>query len=116
MLRHVAFVRTDISEERITSIIRMTRICKLGTMLAVSALQKKIVFLRSMLQLLVTANVIPSSPILVTLIEAIRSFKTLVFTSAAWHNIPEDSILLKEFCVLLQVSTAHMDLTGQVSL
>jgi hypothetical protein len=31
----VALVRTDISEERITSIIRLKRISKLGTMLAV---------------------------------------------------------------------------------
>jgi hypothetical protein len=36
MLRHVALVRTDVSEERIASIIRETRIGKLGTTLAVS--------------------------------------------------------------------------------
>jgi hypothetical protein len=34
MLRHVALVRTDVSEERMTSIIRVTRIGELGTMLA----------------------------------------------------------------------------------
>jgi hypothetical protein len=32
MLRHVALVSTDISEECITSIIRVTRIGELGTM------------------------------------------------------------------------------------
>jgi hypothetical protein len=49
MLRRVALVRTDVSGERIASII-------------------------SMLLLLFTANVVPSSPILVTLMmEVIRS-------------------------------------------
>jgi hypothetical protein len=32
----VALVRTDVSEERIVSIIRVTRICELGTTLAVN--------------------------------------------------------------------------------
>jgi hypothetical protein len=36
MLRHVALVRTDLSEEPNTSIIRVTRIGELGTMLAVT--------------------------------------------------------------------------------
>jgi hypothetical protein len=53
-----------------------------------------IVFLRSMLQLLVTANVVPSSPILVSLMmEALHSIETSVFTGATWRNIPEDDIL-----------------------
>jgi hypothetical protein len=37
MLRHVALVRTDISEEHSVSIIRVTRIGELGTMLAVTS-------------------------------------------------------------------------------
>jgi demethoxyubiquinone hydroxylase (CLK1/Coq7/Cat5 family) len=32
MLRHVALVRTDVSEEHIASIIRVTRIGELGTL------------------------------------------------------------------------------------
>jgi hypothetical protein len=45
-------------------------------------------------RLLVTANVVPSSPILVTLMmEVIRSSKTVVLTRATWHHIPEGSIL-----------------------
>jgi hypothetical protein len=44
--------------------------------------------------LLVTANVVPSSPILVTLMMVALSFsKTLVLTRATWPNIPEDAIL-----------------------
>jgi hypothetical protein len=37
MLRHVAFVRTDISEELGASIIRVIRISELGTILAVTS-------------------------------------------------------------------------------
>jgi hypothetical protein len=36
MLRRVAVVRTDVSEERSTSFIRVTRIGELGKMLAVT--------------------------------------------------------------------------------
>jgi hypothetical protein len=39
MLRHVALVRTDVSEELSTSFIRATRIGKLGTTLAAKKYQ-----------------------------------------------------------------------------
>jgi hypothetical protein len=56
VLRRVAPVRTDDSEESIASIIMVTRIGDLGTMLAVTSKRNTL--------RLVTANVVPSSPIL----------------------------------------------------
>jgi hypothetical protein len=53
-----------------------------------------IIFLRSVLRLLVTAKVVPSSPILVTLMmEAPRSSETSVLTTVTLRNIPEDANL-----------------------
>jgi hypothetical protein len=50
--------------------------------------------LRSVRVLLVTASVVPSSRILVTLIkEAVNSSETPVLRRAARRNIPEDTIL-----------------------
>jgi hypothetical protein len=57
-----------------------------------------IVFLRSLRRLLVTANVHPSSQILVVMMmEALRSFETSVLTRATRRNIAEDVIFTMEY-------------------
>jgi hypothetical protein len=77
LLRRVALVRTDVSEDPNASFIRVTRIGELGTTLAATSNRRT---LRRNTNLLVAANV-PSSPILVTLMkEALSSSETSVLT------------------------------------
>jgi hypothetical protein len=88
-------MKTDVSDERISSIIRLRRISELGTLAVtnnVCALRRNT--LLGVLRLLVTANAVPSSLILYTLImEAILSFESSVLTGATLRNIQEYGIL-----------------------
>jgi hypothetical protein len=80
MLRRVHPVRTDVPEEGSASIIRVTRIGEL--------------FLLSVRRLLVTAKVVASSSILVTLMtENIHPSVTSILTRATRRNLSEDGIV-----------------------
>jgi hypothetical protein len=83
MLRRVALLTTDISEDCNTSIIKVTRVGELGTTLGVTNNRRtlgrhnmnmlnniKIVFIRSGRRLLITVNFVASSTILVILMMA----------------------------------------------
>jgi hypothetical protein len=92
ILRCEALVRSDISEKHIAFIIRVKRLGELEIAIAVTSIRSTI--LRSVLLLLVTDNVVPSSPILVSLMmEAIRYFEMWALTRATRLKIPEDDSL-----------------------
>jgi hypothetical protein len=75
LLRRVALVRTDVSEEPDASFIRVTKVGELGTTQAATSNRRT---LRR-----VAACVVPSSPIFVTLMkEAPDSSETSVLTRA----------------------------------
>jgi hypothetical protein len=79
MLRRVALVTTDVPEEG------------------------------SMRRLLVTANVVPSSPILVTLMmEALSSSEMSVLPRASRRNIPDDTVLHQSWICPFRVLKSPM--------
>jgi hypothetical protein len=79
MLRRVALVRSDVSEERSAPFIRVTRIGELGTTLVVTNNRRTLQRIPKRASVAkLRASVVPSSPILVTLMkEALSSSETL---------------------------------------
>jgi hypothetical protein len=96
MLRLVAHVKTDVSEELSASFIRVTRIGELGIKLALTNNRRKL------------RSVVLSSPIPVTLVmEALSSSETSALTRATRRNILEDAILQQQlFHSVLRLASA----------
>jgi hypothetical protein len=85
MLRRVALVRTDVSEEPSASFIRVTRIGELGTTLAVNS---------NVRRLLVAPKVSSSLIPVILMMDALDYTKTSGLVRATRRNIPQDAILL----------------------
>jgi hypothetical protein len=86
--RHMALVRSDVSEERVTSIIRVKRIGELGTTLAITGELLTLFLARWFFALMM---------------EVIRSSETSVHIGATWHHIPE-----RIFIIVIAVMTSEL--------
>jgi hypothetical protein len=87
----VALVITDVSEEHIAPVITVTTIGELGTTLETTSNRS---ILRSFLQLLDIANVVPSLLIrFILMTEVICSSETSVLTRVMRYHTPGDGIL-----------------------
>jgi hypothetical protein len=117
MLRRVALVRTDVSEEFSASFIRVTRIGELGIILAVTSNQRKLrINTKYFFFLGISSH--PSSPILVTLIRfleephGVTSQKTPFFIITAMKT----SNLTRNVFDMLRCLGFRCIITGTLSL
>jgi hypothetical protein len=95
MLRRVALVRTDVSEELSASIIRVTRISEVGTTLTVTSNRRTL--------LLVTVSVVPSSQIVFTLMKEAPPPKRL-FLQEPHGNTSQKTV----FFIVTAVKTSNL--------
>jgi hypothetical protein len=93
-LRRVAVVRTDVSEEPGASFIRVTQIGELEQHKLQLATDVRCEISSQRTQKTPFFNVVPSSPVLVTLMkQALSSSETSVLTRVTQRNFSEDTIL-----------------------
>jgi hypothetical protein len=113
--RHVTLVRTDVSEKHITPITRMKGFSEVGTTVVVTSYWNKLLR-NTVLHLLVTANILPTSQILFTIMmEAVRSSETPFYGSATRRHIPENDILHNIFSFNWHVHESSSSFTHLLS-
>jgi hypothetical protein len=96
MLRHVALVRTYVSEELSCSIIRVTRIGELGTMLAVTSNRR---MLRRNTKSRATGHNIPE--------DAILRLNNFMFCKGLWNFNIKPGVSVSNYLFSLDISGIH---------
>jgi hypothetical protein len=95
MIRRVALVRTEVSEEISASVIRGTRVVEIWTTIAVTSNRRT---------LLVSVSFVPSAQILVTLMKEVLSFPKLRFLQEP-HGVTSQKT---PFFIVTAVKTSNL--------